>query len=309
MKLSVLILTSVVLIASSAFGAAGNVNNDNTVDLKDVIMSLQVCAGLTPVGVSTGGDANNNGRIGLEEAVYGLQIVSGLRTSPVNHAPVLTSIGSKTVNENSILTFTINATDPDGNALTYSATGLPSGATFNASSRTFTWTPGTGTAGNYNVTFTVKDNATPPMSASEKVAITVNPTPLQNCEGHWKSEAMSMAYGSPTTDKGYLDININSDGSFSGITGAYVCLVSPIDYNCMQPPLYLPCAYSCFHFEGVGEVQASGTIDFVKSTGTIGIQGITYSFTIITNSKTRITFKLDNNISGVVKQFVINKAT
>ena len=61
----------------------------------------------------------------------------------VNSPPVLTAIGSKTINEGTNLSFTLSATDPDGDSLTYSATGLPSGAIFNAATRTFTWTPAT----------------------------------------------------------------------------------------------------------------------------------------------------------------------
>ena len=51
---------------------------------------------------------------------------------PPNQAPVLAAIGNKTVAENATLTFTVSATDADGDTLTYSATGLPTGATFNA---------------------------------------------------------------------------------------------------------------------------------------------------------------------------------
>ncbi len=81
MKQFIMILAGVMLLASSAFGEPGNVDSIGGVDLKDVIMSLQVSAGLSPLGASTGGDANSNGKIGLEEAIYGLQIVAGLRES------------------------------------------------------------------------------------------------------------------------------------------------------------------------------------------------------------------------------------
>ncbi len=79
MKRFIMILSSALLIASSAFGEPGNTDGIGGVDLKDVIMSLQVCAGLTPAGVSVIGAVNNNGKIGLEEAIYGLQLVAGLR--------------------------------------------------------------------------------------------------------------------------------------------------------------------------------------------------------------------------------------
>ena len=82
MKRFIMILASVLLIASSAFSGDGNVDGIGNIDLKDVIISLQVSAGLTPSAtVDLSADVNSNGRIGLEEAIYGLQVVAQLRES------------------------------------------------------------------------------------------------------------------------------------------------------------------------------------------------------------------------------------
>ncbi len=76
-----------------------------------------------------------------------------------NSAPVLAPIGNKSVDANSNLSFTITATDPDGGTLTYSAEGLPSGATFNASTGAFSWTPVLAESGSSRtVTFKVDDS-------------------------------------------------------------------------------------------------------------------------------------------------------
>jgi len=89
----------------------------------------------------------------------------------VNEAPVLAAIGNKSVSEGSTLSFTISATDPDGDAITYSATDLPTGAAF--AGRTFTWTPSYTQAGTYNVTFAATDGIA---QDSETITITVNNT-------------------------------------------------------------------------------------------------------------------------------------
>lgn len=92
----------------------------------------------------------------------------------VNHAPVLSPIGARSVGEGIGLTFTASATDPDGNALTYSASGLPTGASFDPSTRVFQWTPGFGQAGSYSVRVRVRDDALVGAAGdSEDVAITV----------------------------------------------------------------------------------------------------------------------------------------
>lgn len=56
----------------------------------------------------------------------------------INCPPVLDSIGAKSVNEGELLEFTITATDPDGDDLTYAAGGLPAGASFDPATQTFT---------------------------------------------------------------------------------------------------------------------------------------------------------------------------
>lgn len=75
----------------------------------------------------------------------------------VDTAPVFNAIPAKSVEEESTLTFTVSATDADGDILTYSCTSLPQGATFDASAKTFRWTPSRGQAGTYSVVFDVTD--------------------------------------------------------------------------------------------------------------------------------------------------------
>ena len=90
----------------------------------------------------------------------------------INRPPVLNAIGDKSVHEGELLEFTISASDPDGDPLTYSASNLPSGASFDAQTRTFSWTPGSGQAGSYpNVHFAVSDGE---LTDSEDITITVN---------------------------------------------------------------------------------------------------------------------------------------
>ncbi len=98
--------------------------------------------------------------------------------NPVNHRPALTVPAAQTINEGQELSFTVSATDIDaGQTLTFSATGLPGGATFTPTSNTtarFTWTPSFTQAGSYTVSFRVTDNGVPALADTKTVAITVN---------------------------------------------------------------------------------------------------------------------------------------
>jgi PKD repeat protein len=89
-----------------------------------------------------------------------------------NNAPTLNSIGNKAVNENSNLQFTVSGSDPDGDSLSFSASNLPSGSSFNPTTRTFSWTPTLLQAETYQVTFTVSDGKGG--TDSETITITVN---------------------------------------------------------------------------------------------------------------------------------------
>jgi hypothetical protein len=97
-----------------------------------------------------------------------------ITVSEVNLPPVLDSIGNKTVNEMTELSFTIGAADPDvpENTLTFTASGLPAGASFTG--HTFSWTPTASQPAIYSgIVFTVTDSGTPSLSDSEAITITV----------------------------------------------------------------------------------------------------------------------------------------
>ncbi|HIW31673.1 MAG TPA: tandem-95 repeat protein, partial [Candidatus Paenibacillus intestinavium] len=92
----------------------------------------------------------------------------------VNVAPILAAIGNKTVNEETLLTFTATATDFDmpANTLTYSLVGAPTGASIHPETGVFTWTPTEAQGpGSYTLEVIVSDGV---LSDSEEITITVN---------------------------------------------------------------------------------------------------------------------------------------
>ncbi len=106
-----------------------------------------------------------------QETVFWVPLDPGTST---NHNPVLDPIGPQSIGEGLTRTFTLSAIDADGQTLAYSASGLPAGATFDAGTRQFSWTPGYSSAGSYTATFTVSDQAFPvPASDTEVVEFTV----------------------------------------------------------------------------------------------------------------------------------------
>jgi M6 family metalloprotease-like protein len=89
----------------------------------------------------------------------------------VNRAPILYPIGNKTTNSGQVLTFEVDAVDLDAEAVTYSATGLPSGSVLDSATGLFSWTPTSQQGGAHQVTFIASDGS---LTDSELVTITVN---------------------------------------------------------------------------------------------------------------------------------------
>ncbi|MBI1972983.1 PKD domain-containing protein [Candidatus Woesearchaeota archaeon] len=98
-------------------------------------------------------------------------------TPRLNNPPVLDPIGSREVQQGTLLQFTVTATDPDNDTLTYDTLNLPEGATF--IKQEFNWRPYERQVGYYNVTFTVTDEGIPPLSDSETVTIFVNQSSVE----------------------------------------------------------------------------------------------------------------------------------
>ena len=88
-------------------------------------------------------------------------------------APQLVAIGDQTIAQNSPLAFTLIGSDAENDPLTYTASGLPRGATLDARTGLFSWTPDFGELGTYSVTLGVTDGY---LSASQVVNITVTKT-------------------------------------------------------------------------------------------------------------------------------------
>jgi hypothetical protein len=85
--------------------------------------------------------------------------------------PVVTPIAAKKVRAGQPLAFRVDASDPQGAGLSYSAAPLPAGAIFNSANGAFLWTPSTNQVGVFNVNFNASNGKT---AASQSANITVS---------------------------------------------------------------------------------------------------------------------------------------
>src|SRR3989442_9785248 len=183
-----------------------------------------------------------------------------------NRAPVLAAIGNKSVAENAALTFTISATDPDSDTVSYSATGLPAGATLNATTGAFSWTPGYDQAGSYPVTFTATDNGSPALSASEAITITVtntNRAPVANPQSVTTPANTAKAITLTATD-------VDGDTlTYSVVTGPAHGALSGTAPNVTYRPAANYTGADSFTFKA-----NDGTVDSATATVSITVTGV-----------------------------------
>ncbi|MDD5702885.1 MAG: dockerin type I domain-containing protein, partial [Dehalococcoidales bacterium] len=122
------------------------------------------------------------------------------------------------------LSFTISATDPDGDNLAYSASNLPDGAGFNDSARTFTWAPAAGQAGYYqDIRFQVSDGS---LSDSENIniTVTVQQEPEENAwdinrdgEVNASDTDIVVQHWGESGSPGWIAADVNLDGKISAL--------------------------------------------------------------------------------------------
>lgn len=116
---------------------------------------------------SDGIHPTNEGHEKVAQAIAGFMVGN----LPPKIAP---AIGDQSVEELETLTFTVTAEDPDGDDVSYSLNGAPDGASIDADTGVFTWTPtapqGPGT---YTFDLVATDDAAQPRSGSETITVTV----------------------------------------------------------------------------------------------------------------------------------------
>ena len=148
-----------------------------------------------------------------------------INVDTTNLPPTIQAVGAQAVDEGVTLTFTLTATDPENDPITYSAQVLPTGAVFNAASHVFSWTPGYKDSGNYTVNFIVTDGINPPTAVGIPIRVNnVNRKPVFRSVGDLnalQNTLMSMTVtaddpdGDPVT---YSATNLPSGASFSSNT-------------------------------------------------------------------------------------------
>jgi len=127
----------------------------------------------------------------------------GCNPAPLNQTPILTSDPITTATVGVEYTYNVNATDPDGDTLTYSLATKPSGMTINSANGLIKWTP---TAkGNYAVIVKVSDGD---LYIIQSFTIVVDEPPAVN------QTPIASFTASPTSGVVPLEVFFDASGSY-----------------------------------------------------------------------------------------------
>jgi serine protease len=107
------------------------------------------------------------GMLDAFKAVNSVLVSQGI----ANAAPLLNALPAQYVLPAGSLQFTVSATDGEGDAVSFNATGLPSGATFNAVTGVFSW-PKAQPAGDYTLVVQPTDGVSLGASVAIKISVT-----------------------------------------------------------------------------------------------------------------------------------------
>jgi hypothetical protein len=116
-----------------------------------------------------------------------------------NHVPVITSTAVTDATVDVLYTYTLVATDADGDALTYTAPVLPAWLNFNSSTRVLSGIPAQDDLGSHDVTLEVSDGTDP---ATQEFTIEVIANGIENSE-----QKFGRVYPVPVHDKLNFEFN------------------------------------------------------------------------------------------------------
>lgn len=147
-------------------------------------------------------------------------------STPTNKAPVVKVKASANAVEGKPLTLTVTASDPNGDPVTLAASNLPQGATFDASTGTFNWTPAAGTAAatpTVSVTFSATDapsNGTAALTGNASVTIRVstsnatsnNPPVIAAIADKNATAGKTLSFKVKATDKDGDNVSLSASG-------------------------------------------------------------------------------------------------
>lgn len=145
-----------------------------------------------------------------------------------NAAPLLSDPADRSLYAGQLVQFQLQASDADGDSISFSSSNLPAGASLSPSGA-FAWTPSAGQAGTANVAFVATDCTGRSASQSAQFAVSVQPAPhltsLANTAG-WYGEVLTIS-GTALSGNQLRVVFVNRDAVILSVADDSVSVLVP----------------------------------------------------------------------------------
>lgn len=185
-RVSLVLLAAALLhfVSVPAIACTGDCNGDGAVTVVELVRGVNIALGKLPISDCLVFDRDGNKVVTVNEIVMGVNFALNgcpLTATPTgtatrtptptvtptprpNDPPLVPTFGVYRAFPGHEIRLPINASDPQGDRLLYTAAGVPEGALLDELTGIFRWTPGAGQVGPFYVPFTVTDDGIPPKS-------------------------------------------------------------------------------------------------------------------------------------------------
>ena len=145
--------------------------------------------------------------------------------------PIVTVPQNQTAKRGRLTRFTVSAADPADLPVQLTTSALPAGATFDAASGGFEWTPSAAQSGRYIVTFTATNPAARSASARVAIDVTSGTPTVANAEQPCSPGAVAILTGRSLAEPGSVPADatgssLDLDGTKVKVNGVYVPILS-----------------------------------------------------------------------------------
>lgn len=179
-------------------GCVGDCNGDGSVTVDEILLGISIALGIRDIEDCPAFDRGGAGEVVVSDIVAAVNaslvgcpepVVTP--TTPIVAVPTPTATATATVEANAApilaaprvylafpgaeIRYAIDARDPEGGALRYTATNLPAGASLNEVTGVVSWTPTEAQVGQHYVPYTVADAASPPATSAGLLYFQVEP--------------------------------------------------------------------------------------------------------------------------------------
>jgi len=160
-------------VAGQGVACVGDCASDGQVTVDEIILGVSIALGEADLESCLKFDSTQDGSVTVDEILASVTAALGGCVVDENQAPVTSDLPDYRTYVGQPVAIPLPGSDPDGDTLTFAATGLPGGAVVDPLTGILSWTPESNDIGPYTIDYTVMDDGSPQLSAGGRLQLEV----------------------------------------------------------------------------------------------------------------------------------------